>query len=806
MTISYNWLSEFLPEVIEPERLSKILTAIGLEVENVEQYQSIKGGLGGLIVGEVIECIPHPNADKLKLTKVNIGNTELLQIVCGANNVAKGQKVVVAIVGTTIYPTNGEPITMKLAKIRSIESQGMICAEDEIGVGTNHEGIIVLHDGAIIGDVASKYFNLYSDYIFEIGLTPNRMDAMSHFGVARDVCAYLSHHNKNNTKPIVNNSNGFKADNNENEIEVIIENTNACHRYSGVSISNVTIQDSPEWLQNKLKVIAVRPINNIVDITNFILHETGQPLHAFDAEKIEGKKIIIKNLPQNSLFTTLDEKERKLHEEDLMICNEKEGMCIAGVFGGIKSAVTNSTKNIFLESAWFNPSNIRKTSLRHQLRTDAASRFEKETDISNTVNVLKRAALLIKEIAGGTITSNIIDIYPTVHEKKMVVLKNHYLKRLSGKNYHQDTVQRILSALGFEIIKEGLDEIHISVPFHKTDISIAADIVEEIIRIDGLDNIEIPATINMSPAIDKNNLREQLKEKISDYLVGTGFSEIISNSITNETYFNQKVLSNSVKMLNNLSADLNMLRPSLIEPALECVAYNLNRKNSNLNLFEFGKIYKKISNDNYLEELQLLIVLTGKPVEDTWNKLATQSNLFSAKGLVNNLFHYLNIPVNFNEINSENSISIESNFKNNWTVRIHEVKNKKLQQFGIKQNVFCIEINWDYIVELFSAKQISYQETSKFPSVQRDLSIVVDKKVSYSDVENIILKSKIQPLSNTRLFDVFESDKLGKNKKSFAINFTFLDSEKTLTDKETDSMMNKLIQNFEKELHAEIRK
>lgn len=806
MTISYNWLSEFLPEIIDPERLSKILTAIGLEVENIEQYESVKGGLKGLIVGEVAECMPHPNADKLKLTKVNIGKAELLQIVCGANNVAKGQKVVVAIVGTTIYPISGEPITMKLAKIRSIESEGMICAEDEIGIGKNHDGIIILNDDAIIGEPASNYFNLYTDFIFEIGLTPNRMDAMSHFGVARDVCAYLSHHNKNSTKPIVNNTNGFKSDNNENEIEVMIENTSACHRYSGVSISNVTIQDSPEWLQNKLKVIGIKPINNIIDITNFILHETGQPLHAFDADKIEGKKIIVKNLPSNSLFITLDNKERKLHEEDLMICNSTEAMCIAGVFGGIKSGISNTTKNIFLESAWFKPLNIRKTSLRHQLRTDAASRFEKETDISNTVNVLKKAALLIKEIAGGTISSNLIDVYPTEHEKKMVVLKNHYLKKLSGKNYHSDTVQRILNALGFEIIKEGLDEIHILVPFHKTDISIAADIVEEIIRIDGLDNIEIPSTINMSPAIDKNNIREQLKEKISDYLVGTGFNEIISNSITNDAYFNSTVLTSSVKMLNNLSADLNMLRPSLIEPALECVAYNLNRKNNNLNLFEFGKIYKKISSDNYSEELQLLIVLTGKSNEDSWNTKASQNNLFKAKGLVHNIFQYLHLPLHFTEITSDNTLTIESNIKKNWTARVHEIGNKKLEQFNIKQKVYCIEINWDYIIELFSQKQISYQEISKFPSVQRDLSIVVDKNISYIDVEKIIQKSKIQPLSNIRLFDVFENDKLGKNKKSFAINFTFLDKEKTLNDKETDSMMNTLIQNFEKELHAEIRK
>jgi phenylalanyl-tRNA synthetase beta chain len=805
MTISYNWLSEFLPETIEPERLSRILTAIGLEVEHIDIYQNIKGGLNGLLVGEVVECNPHPNADKLKLTQVNIGNNEILQIICGAKNVSKGQKVIVATVGTTIYPNQAEPITMKVAKIRSIESYGMICAEDEIGISSNHDGIIVLNDDAIVGEPASNYFNVYTDTIFEIGLTPNRMDAMSHMGVARDVCAYLTHHNKIITKPVFIN-NGLKNDISNNSFEVIIENTEACHRYSGVSISNITIQESPIWLQNKLKAIGVRPINNIVDITNYVLHETGQPLHAFDADKISGNKIIVKKLPAGTSFITLDEKERKLHAEDLMICNEKEPMCIAGVFGGIHSGVSENTKNIFLESAWFHPSYIRKTSLRHQLRTDAASRFEKETDISNTVLVLKRAAALIQEIAGGTISSHIIDVYPVEHEKKMIVFKNHYLKRLSGKNYHPDAVQRILTSLGFEIIKEGLDEIHILVPFHKTDINIPADIVEEIIRIDGLDNIEIPSTINMSPAIDKNNFKEKIKEKISDYLVGKGFLEIISNSITNDAYFTEDVLSKSVKMMNNLSADLNTLRPSLLEPALEAVAYNINRKNTNLQLFEFGKVYTKEDAGKYTELNQLLIVLTGKTTEDSWQQSIKSVDLFTAKSITQNIFQYLNLPLSFQIINTENNVSLESEFKNKWTSRIHEIGIKKLQQFSIKQPVYCIEFNWDYLVEVCSNQQISFKEISKFPLVQRDLSIVIDKSITYQQIDKIISKANIQTLQNTRLFDVFESDKLGKNKKSYAINFTFLDAVKTLTDKEIDGMMNKLILNFEKELQAEIRK
>ena len=453
MTISYNWLCEYLPEKIEPEKLSKILTGIGLEVESLEKYEAVKGGLQGLIIGEVITCEKHPDADKLKLTTVNIGAAENLQIVCGAANVAAGQKVVVATIGATIYPVNDEPLTIKKAKIRGVESQGMICAEDEIGLGQSHAGIMVLTEDAKVGISAAEYFQLTEDHIFEIGLTPNRIDAMSHLGVARDVCAYLSHHNKKDSTIKSPFKNNFKPDNQGSQMEVVIENAEACQRYSGVSIENVTIAESPDWLQQRLKSIGLRPINNIVDITNFILHETGQPLHAFDAEAIKGKKLVIKNLPEGTLFTTLDDKERKLSSEDLMICNSSEPMCIGGVYGGIQSGVSAKTKSIFLESAWFNPADIRKTSLRHGLRTDAATRFEKGVDISNTVIVLKRAAILIKEIAGGDIASDVVDVYPVPKQKTQVALKYHYLKKLSGKNYHGDTVNNILNSLGFELLK-----------------------------------------------------------------------------------------------------------------------------------------------------------------------------------------------------------------------------------------------------------------------------------------------------------------------------------------------------------------
>ena len=483
MTISYNWLSEYLPETVEPSRLSKILTAVGLEVESLEKYESIKGGFEGLVVGQVAEVNQHPNADKLKITRVNIGPGKPLNIVCGAPNVAIGQKVIVATIGATIYPTSGAPITMKTAKIRGEESQGMICAEDEIGLGTSHDGIMILPENVAVGTPAADYFKVYTDNIYEIGLTPNRMDAMSHFGVARDVCAYLTYHNKKDARAKSPSVNGYKADNQSLPIKVTIQNTGACQRYAGVSISGVTVKESPQWLKDKLIAIGQRPINNIVDITNFILHESGQPLHAFDIAAIKGGEVIVKNLPQDTVFVSLDEKERKLNSEDLMICNVEEGMCIAGVFGGLYSGVKESTSDIFLESAWFNPIIIRKTSFRHGLRTEAATRFEKGVDISNVVNVLKRAALLIKEVAGGAISSEIVDVYPDPKEKTQVAIKYHYLKKLSGKNYHPDAIKRILTSLGFEIIKEGIDELRVAVPFSKPDISLPADIVEEILRI-----------------------------------------------------------------------------------------------------------------------------------------------------------------------------------------------------------------------------------------------------------------------------------------------------------------------------------
>lgn len=807
MNISYKWLSEYLPVKIEPERLSRILTSIGLEVENLEKFEEVKNSLHGLIIGEVMDVQKHPNADKLSLTKVNIGNGEPLSIVCGAPNVAVGQKVIVAGIGTTIYPGNGDPLTMKLAKIRGEESHGMICAEDEIGLGNSHAGILVLPNDVIIGNTAVDYFQPYEDWVFEIGLTPNRMDAMSHWGIARDVCAYLSHHDKKEIKPIYPVTNNFKPDSKTLTLQVEIENTNACQRYSGISISNITVAESPKWLQQKLKSIGIRPINNIVDITNFIQHETGQPLHAFDADAITGNKVIVKNLAEGTSFITLDEKQRKLHADDLMICNTEAPMCIAGVFGGLESGVSENTKNIFLESAWFNPIDIRKTSFRHGLRTDAASRFEKGIDISGTVSILKRAALLIKEICAGEISSDIIDIYPDPKEKTQVILKHHYLKKLSGKNYHQDSVKNILQNLGFEITRDGQDEIMVLVPYHKPDISLPADIVEEILRIDGLDNIEIPESIHITPSSEINAKQNALKEKLANYLVGSGFNEIVTNSITNSAYYSEEELKSSVSLLNNLSTELNILRPSMIETGLEVLSYNINRKNNNCRLFEFGSTYERVDNTTYTENSLISLYLTGAAHEAGWRTKETIQDIYLLKGFVNNILTLYGLTANFESLSNEKfetGLFCKVNGKEVGQIGI--VSSKKISMFDIKQPVLFANLNLDSMLVLCKDNKIIFNEIPKFPVVHRDLAIVVSKDLTFDKIEKAVHKNKLDKLQNLSLFDIFESEKLGIDKKSMAVNFTFQDSEKTLTDIEIDGWMNTIMVSLEKELNAEIRK
>ncbi|HTN08112.1 phenylalanine--tRNA ligase subunit beta [Agriterribacter sp.] len=809
MTISYNWLREYLPVNITPEKLAVILTSLGLEVENFEQVEDVKGSLEGLVIGEVLETEKHPNADKLRLTRVDTGAEEPLQIVCGAPNVAAGQKVVVAPVGVTIYPSKGQPLIMKVATIRGTESYGMICAEDELGLGDSHDGIMVLRDDAKPGTPAADYFRLQSDWIYEIGLTPNRMDAMSHLGVAKDICAYLSVHDRKDYPVKYPYNNHFKKDRQGAVIEVKIENQKACERYSGVLIENVTITESPEWLKRRIRAVGLRPISNIVDITNFILHETGQPLHAFDADQVKGNAIIVKNLPEGTPFITLDEKERKLHAGDLMICNGNgEPMCFGGVFGGLHSGVTAGTKNIFIESAWFNPVTIRKTSFRHNLRTDAAARFEKGTDISNTVTVLKRAALLIKELAGGTIASDITDVYPDPKEKKQIILTHQYLKKLSGKSYPPDTVKTILTHSGFEVIQEDTDKIRVAAPFSKPDIELPADIVEEIMRIDGYDNVAIPGSITISPSVETIAYQEALKEKIAHYLAGNGFNEIFTNAITNSAYFDEATLRTSVKMLNSLSAGLNIMRPSMLETGLECLAHNINRKNNNLRLFEFGKTYHTGGVGQYKEKEKLCLYITGMIKEASWKAGEDKSDFYYLKGIAESILHAAGLshyqlqPTTVPHLTYGLQIRIHTD----TVITLGLADASVVKQFDIKQQVWYAEAEWEKIYHHASKQQSGYTEIPRFPAVQRDLAIVVDKQLPYEKVEQAVKNTNIKKLQAVKLFDVFESDKLGAGKKSFAINLTFLDNEKTLTDNEIDGMMQKIMHTFEQELPAEIRK
>jgi len=801
MTISYRWLSTYLPQKLTPEQLSTILTSIGLEVESLEHYENFKGGLVGLLVGEVLEVEQHPNADKLKLTKVAVGKERPLNVVCGASNVAIGQKVVLAPVGTTIFPKGKDPITMKLAKIRGEESEGMICAEDEIGISDDHAGIIVLDNQWKAGDLVAEVFEYDQDWIYEIGLTPNRMDAMSHYGVAKDVAAYLSYHQTtvNAISPFTKKAtknNSIKA------FKVSIEDEKGCGRYSGLNIEGVTVKESPNWLRNNLKAIGVRSINNIVDITNYILHATGQPLHAFDADQIKDQKIVVKKYPAGTKFITLDGIERTLSSEDVMISDSEKPLCIAGVFGGLKSGVTAATKNIFLESAWFENVHIRKTSVHHGLRTDAATRFEKGVDITGTVDVLELAAAMIQELAGGN-CSEVVDMYPNPAAKTKVKLSYAYLKKLSGKDYPASAVKTILTSLGFEIMNETQVEIELAVPFHKPDISLPADLVEEILRIDGLDNIAIPTTISISPSIDPLEKKEKFKEKIANYLVGRGFTEIVTNSITNSAYFSEEVLAGAVKMLNNLTVELDVMRPSMLETGLETIAYNLNRKNSHLSLFELGKVYGKSSKGSYYEAEQLALYVSGKQNEDGWRTKGAVQDFFVAKGMVQAIFELLGIE---NYTFKTNGSVIELLADKKVLGQLQTINSKKLNAFGIKQAVAYIYFDLTVLLNAYQSKQVVYQEVSKYPSIERDLALVVPEATLYEAIESSIHAAKITALKESRVFDIFESEKLGHQKKSVAINFVFNAPDKTLTDVEIDAMMQVLIQQFEKNIQAEIRK
>jgi phenylalanyl-tRNA synthetase beta chain len=799
MKISYKWLQQFIQTSKTPEELSLILTNIGLEVESLEKVQTIPGGLEGLVIGYVKECAQHPNADRLKVTRVDVGLGEDLQIVCGANNVAAGQKVVVATVNTTVHPTTGEPFKINKSKIRGEVSEGMICAEDEIGLGHDHDGIMELNADAIIGSTAKDYFNLQDDFVFEIGLTPNRADAASHLGVARDLAAYLK------MPVIMPDLSGFKVQNQDLNIPVIVEDKDACPRYSSLSISGISIKESPEWLKDKLNAIGVRPINNVVDVTNFVLHELGQPLHAFDADAISGNKVLVKKLAEGKVFRTLDDVDRKLSADDLMICNADEPMCIAGVFGGMSSGVKQSTTKIFLESAWFNPVSVRKTSKRHGLKTDASFRFERGTDPDMTVIALKRAAILIQELAGGQISSEISDIYPSPAKPFSVEISFKNVSRLIGKIILADEIRATLLGLGIKISSEDSDGMKLEVPAYKVDVTREVDIIEEILRIHGYDNVEIPSQIRASLNTTIKPDKEVLQNQIADLLSANGFFEILSNSLTKLSYSAEP--ERAVRILNPLSSDLDVMRQSLLFSGLEAIAYNQNRRNSDLKFYEFGKVYN-LDQDAYKENQRLSVFLSGSKMAESWNSKSLNTDFYNLKSAVDLIIGRLNIKglATSETTNPELSSGISYRKGEKVLVEFGTVSKRSLKKLDISSEVFYADFDWDLLVRSVRNNKISYAEVSKFPSVRRDLSMLLNKDISFEQLKQIAQKTEKGLLKEVNVFDVYMGDKLPEGKKSYALSFLLQDEEKTLTDKQIDSIMQKLILNFEKQAGAEIRK
>lgn len=817
MKISYNWLKEYLKTDLEPSKVGEILTSIGLEVENMEEWVSVKGGLEGVVTGEVLTCKKHPDADKLSVTTVDIGTSQPLQIVCGAPNVAAGQKVPVATIGTIVFKGN-ESIEIKKSKIRGELSEGMICAEDELGLGNSHEGIMVLDKSAKNGTLAKDYFKVVRDWVFEIGLTPNRIDGGSHFGAARDLAAYLNLNQNFNEKVQLPSVAGFKPDNNDNHYEIIIENSNACPRYTGITISGVTIGESPEWLKNRLRSIGLNPINNVVDITNFVQNEIGQPLHSFDADKIEGRKVIVKNLPDKTKFKTLDDVERILSSKDLMICNILEGMCIAGVFGGLKSGVTASTKNIFLESAYFNPVSIRKTSKRHGLKTDASFRFERGADPDITIWALKRASLLIKEIAGGKISSEIVDVYPNKIPNALVNVKYNNINRLIGKHIDKEIIKKILGLLDFKIKNETEDELLLEVPLYRVDVRREADVIEDILRIYGYNRVEISDHVNSTLSYPEKPDREKIVNIISDMLSANGFAEIMCNSLNPDAWYENEDFNKEqlVTLANPLSSDLNAMRQSLIFGGLSSISWNINRQNTDLKLYEFGNCYfyrkseKSVSEvDNYFEKRALDLFITGNSGRQTWNNKSGITDFFSIKSAVEMVLARLGFkPDDINSDESDKkyfSESITYSINKNIIAESGRVSKSYLNKFDINQEVYYAHIEWDMIMKLIKNHSVSYQELPKYPSVRRDLALLIDKGVKFRQIRETAFRTEKNLLHDVGLFDVYESETLGKNKKSYAVSFLLRDNLKTLTDKNIEKVMNNLIKAFEKEVNAQIR-
>ena len=816
MKISYNWLKQYINIDKDPLEIAEILTGVGLEVEGIEEWVSLEGGLEGVVIGEVVECASHPNADTLSVTRVNIGTGELLSIVCGAPNVAAGQKVPVATIGTRLRIGENE-VVIKKSKIRGELSEGMICAEDELGMGENHTGIIVLPDDAPVGLPASEYFNVEKDVVFEIGLTPNRIDSGSHFGVARDMAAYFNQ--KTETRALMPSVDDFKVDNNNLNIPVIIENSVDCPRYTGLTISNIRVGESPDWLRNRLKAIGLTPINNIVDITNYVLHEIGQPLHAFDADKITGGKVIVKNLPEKTKFITLDEQEHELSARDLMICNSEEAMCIGGVFGGIKSGINTKTKNMFLESAYFNPVTIRKTAKRHDLHTDASFRFERGADPNIAIWALKRAALLIKEIAGGEISSEIIDNYPLKVKNQVVTVSFSNIKRLIGKDIGKEKIKSILDSLDILILSENKGELNLELPSYRVDVTREVDVIEEILRIYGYNNVEINEKVNSTLTFNPSPDKEKVANTISDMLSGAGFNEIMSNSLNPSSWYDESPDFDNqsiVRIANPLSSDLNVLRQTLLFGGLSAIGRNINRQNGDLRMYEFGNCYYRKEDaegrqrvDGYEERLSLDIFITGNTRPASWNHKEELSDFWYAKSILEMVISRFGLDARkFITQDPEREYFADglAYLDNKRTVaEIGKIGRKYLGIFDIKQDVFYIHFDWDLLLNMLRRQKIQFTELPKYPSVRRDLALLVDKEVRFNQVRDLAFRIEKDLLQEVGLFDVYESESLGNNKKSYAVSFILRDDRKTLTDKMIDKVMNNFVRVFKEELDARIR-
>lgn len=806
MKISFNWLKEYLNTDLSVTAISELLTDIGLEVEDVSEYHGPGNGLHGLVIGHVKKTEKHPDADKLKLTRVDVGTGEEQQIVCGAANVAEGQRVIVALPGTTLYPTKGESFTIKKAKIRGVESNGMICAEDEIGLGASHEGIMVLPESAQVGMKARDYFELKDDFIFEIGLTPNRADAFSHIGVARDLRAAINvRFNKNLplNYPKIDKSLFTKT---EKPIEVIVEDANLCPRYSGIVLKNVRVAESPNWLKEKLRAVGQRPINNIVDVTNFVLQEFGQPLHAFDADAIKGNRVVVKTLPDKSKFKTLDATERELSSRDLMICNAEEGMCIAGVFGGLHSGVTNATRNIFLESAHFNSIAIRKTANRHGLRTDAAMRFEKGTDPNIPVTALQRAVQLMLQVAGGEVASAITDIYPQPVPHHEITMRFDHLDRLIGFQIDADTIHDILEQLGIEIKNESQEALELSVPPFKVDVQREADVIEEVLRIYGVNRIPLPDSIRTSISLRTDtDVREQLQNVVADYLSSIGFREMVNNSISRAEYYGEG--SEVVRLQHSANADLNVMRANMLPSGLEVIAWNLNRKNTDVKLYEFGKSYMQPESGRYSERSELTLFITGMKHAESYLEKSAQADFYFLKSVVRNILKRVGLQkwdeAPFDENTLQYGLAYTSGQKP--FVQFGKVQPAILKKMDIRQDVFYANFTWENIFRAAIANTIQFKEIPRFPGVRRDLALLLKEEVSFAAIEKIATEEGRKLLKSVNLFDVYKDDKLGAGVKSYAVSYLFEDPEKTLTDKDIDKLMQKLMTRYREELKAEIR-